>query len=68
MYVYTDVFLLISLFLAMLGLCCCSGSSLLVASRGCSLGAVQGLIEMASLAVQRRLQGARASVVAACGL
>ena len=52
-----------------LGLLAARGLSLVAASRGYSLGAVQGLlIAMASLVVQHRLQGVRASVVAACGL
>ena len=34
----------INLFLAVLGLCCCLGSSLVAASGGCSLIAVHGLL------------------------
>ena len=45
------------------------GHYLVVASRGCSLVVVHGLhIVVASLVVEHRLQGVRASVVAALGL
>ena len=58
-----------TLFLAVLGLPCCSGFSLVAASRGYSLIAMQRfLIVVASLAAERRLWGAQASVVAAPGL
>ena len=65
MYVYTDVFLLISLFLAMLGHCCCSGFTPVLASRGYSAVLARGLlIALAPLVAERRLH----SVVAAPGL
>ena len=52
----------------MLGLLCCE-VSLVAVSRGCSLVVVRGLLtEVASLGVERRLQGAWTSVVAARGL
>ena len=52
--------LLFYLFLAVLGLCCCIGFSLVVASRGCSLVTVQRLLSaVASLAAEPRFQGAQ---------
>ena len=46
------------LFLAVLGLRCCTGFSLLAASRGSSLVVAQGLlIVVASLVVEHRLLG-----------
>ena len=54
--------LIIFLFLAVLGLCCCTCLSLIVASQGCSLVAVASLVE------EHRLSGTRASVAAAPGL
>ena len=55
---------LIYLFMAVLDLRCCVGFSLVVASRSYSLVVVcRLLIEMASLIVEHRLWGARASVV-----
>ena len=50
-------------FLAALGLCCFTGFSLVVASGGCSLVVVCGL-----LIVEHRLQGAEASMAVAHGL
>ena len=41
---------LIYLFLAALGLCCCSGFSLVAASRGYSLAAVPGLLIVVAFA------------------
>ena len=58
----------IYLFLAVLGLHCCEGFSLVAASRGNSLTVSPRLpLEAASLA-GHRLSGAQASVVAAHGL
>ena len=55
----------IYLFLAVLGLHCCSGFSLVVASRAYSLVAVHGLLTaVASLVAEHRLQGAWAGVAA----
>ena len=59
----------IYLFLAVLGLCCCVGFSLVVESGGYSPVGAPGLpIAAASLVVERGLWGSQASVVAACGL
>ena len=53
----------------MLGLCGCTGFSLVVADGTSSLVEVRGLrIAVASLVAEHRLQGERASVVAAPGL
>ena len=58
----------IYLFLAVLGLCC-SGFSVVAASRGCSLVAVCGLlIAVASLVAKHGLQGSQHSVVVTRGL
>ena len=57
-----------NLFGAVLGLCCCVGFSLVVASGGCSLVVVHELIAVTSLIVEHRLQGMQASVVVAPGL
>ena len=55
------IYLCISL-LAVLGLHCCVGFSLVVASRGCSLIAVCGLlIAVVSLVAEHGRQGTRAS-------
>ena len=55
--------------MAVLGIHCCTASSLVVANGGCSLAAVcRLLIAVASLVAEHRLQGMQASVVAACGL
>ena len=44
------------IFLAVLGLCCCTGFSLVVVSGGCSLVAVHGLlIVVTSLVAEHRL-------------
>ena len=56
------------LFLALLGLPCCAGSSLVVISRGCSWVAARGLLMAASLAAKHGLSGGRASILAARGL
>ena len=57
------------LFLALLGLRCCAGFSLVVASGGNFLVAVcRLLIAVASLVAEQRLWGSWASVVAAHGL
>ena len=57
------------LFLAVLGLCCCTGFSLVVLNKGCSPAVGSGfLVAVASLAVEHRRQGAQASVAAAPGL
>ena len=56
-------------FLAVLGLCCCMGFSLVASSRSYSLVVVCGLlIAVASLVAEHRLYDERASVVAAPGL
>ena len=53
----------------MLGLCCCSGSSLVVASGGYSLAMVHRLlIAVASLVAEHRLWGTQTSGLAAHGL
>ena len=52
----------------MLGLCCCAGSSLVLASRGCSLVVECGLLTVAAtLVAEHRLWGTWASVVVAGG-
>ena len=62
-------YLFIYLFLAVLGLCCCIGFSLVAESEDCSLVEVCGLlIVVASLAAEHRLSGGRPSVVGAHGL
>ena len=59
----------IYLFLAMLGLGCCVGFSLVAASEGCSLASVHGLaIARASLVGEHGLKHTQASVVAASRL
>ena len=56
------------LFLAVLGLCCCTGFSLVVASGGYSPVAVPGLlIVVASLVAEPGLQGTPTSVAAVPG-
>ena len=63
------LFTYLILFLAVLGLHCCMGFSLVVKSRGYSLVVVHGLlIVRASLVAEHGLQGAWASVTAAHGL
>ena len=63
------LFLFIYLFLAVLGLRCRSGFSLVAAGRSCSLVAVHRLlIAVASPVAENRLQGVRASVVVPPGL
>ena len=58
------IYLSLYLFMAVLSLHCCVGFSLVAVSWGCSLAAESGLlIAMASLAVERGLQGTWASVV-----
>ena len=55
-------------FLAVLGLCCCAGFSLVAATKGCSLVAVRRLHMMvASLVAEYRLAG-RGSIVVTHGL
>ena len=57
------------LFLAVLGLHCCTGFSQVVASGGHSSDVLHGLLlAVASLAAEHRRQGVQASVVAAPGL
>ena len=51
----------------MLGLCCCSGLSLVVASGDCSLVAVHGFLISAASFVGHGLQGVQASAAVACG-
>ena len=55
-------------FLAVLGLCCCSGFSLVVTSRDSFLVAMGGLLILVASLVAHGLWGAWASVVLACGL
>ena len=58
--------LFIYLFLAVPDLCCCVGSSLVAASKGCSLVAMCGFpLTVASLVAERWLEGVQASV--SCG-
>ena len=53
-------------FLAVLGLCCCAGFSLVAASKGYSPGVMRGLLTaVASLVAEHGLQGPRASAVVA---
>ena len=65
-YAHTYIYsLLIYLFLAVLGLPCCAGFSLVAASEGYSVDAVCGLlIAVASIVAEHRLQATRPSVVA----
>ena len=54
----------IYLFMAAVGLRCCAGFSLVVASRGCSVVVVRGLlILVASLVAEHKLWSRQASVV-----
>ena len=68
-YVSTYFFQLIDLFLAVLGLCCC-----VQAFSSCGKWDIlfvvvcRFLIAVASLVMEHRVEGTRASVVAACGL
>ena len=58
--------LFVHLFLAVLGLSCCAGFSVVAVSGGCSLFAVHGLLTtLASLATERRLWSVQATVAAA---
>ena len=60
---------LIYLFLAILGPCCCSGFSLVAASRGYSLAVGHGLLlVVASLVAERGLKGKQTSAAVAPGL
>ena len=52
----------------MLGLCCCSGFSLIVVRGGYSLAAVHRLLIAVSSVVEHEVQSAWASVVVAPGL
>ena len=55
--------------MTVLGLCCSTGFSLVVESRGYALvAACRFLVVVASLAVEQGLYGVQASVVAAPGL
>ena len=59
----------ISLFTAVLDLCCCVGFSLVVASRGCWLIAACRLLSaLASLVAEHGLRDTAASMVVVCGL
>ena len=61
-----EYFILFILFLAVLGLCCCAGPSLVAANKDHSLGVVRGcLVTEVSLIVEHGLSGSQASVVAA---
>ena len=67
-YFFKKLYTFIYLFLAVLGLLCCVGSSLVAVSRGNSLVEVCGLfIVVASVAAEHGLQGVRAAAVAAPG-
>lgn len=58
--------LFVYLFLALLGLSCCAGFSVVAVSGGCSLFAVHGLLTtLAFLAAERRLWSIQATVAAA---
>lgn len=60
------IILLIYLFLALLGLCSCAGSSVVVLSGDYHLVVVFGLlVAVASLVAEHGVQGAQASVVVA---
>ena len=62
-------FLKINLFLAVLGLCCCTRAFPAFGGRGWSLAAAQGLLtEVAPLAAELRFCGAQALLVVATGL
>ena len=66
---YIYIILFIYLFLTVLDLCCCTGFSLVVASRGYPPAVVLALlIAVASLVAEHGLQGNGVSVVRACGL
>ena len=56
--------------MAVLGLCCCVGFSLVLASGGFSLVVVHGVLVVhgGSLVAEHGLYGAWASVVVICGL
>ena len=58
----------IYLVFAVLGLCCCSGFSLIVVRGGYSLAAVHRLLIAVSSVVEHEVQSAWASVVVAPGL
>ena len=60
--------LFISLFLAVLGLHCREGFSLVAASGGYSQVGRHGLLAVAASLVEHRLWSTRASAVVACGL
>ena len=63
------IILFIYLFLTVLDLCCCTGFSLVVESRGYPPAVVLALlIAVASLVAEHGLQGSGASVVRARGL
>ena len=67
--IFRYVFALIYLFLVVLGLCCCTGFSLVVESKGSFLVVMWGpVLAVASLIVEHRLWSARASVAVAYGL
>ena len=57
-----------SLFLAGLGLCCCAGFPLVVASRGYSLVAGHELLSVAASFTECGLWGTWASVIVALGV
>ena len=57
-----------NLFLAVMGLCCCMGSSLVAVSRGCSSVVVCRLLIVVASLVEHRLWSVWASVVSARGL
>ena len=67
--IFKKIFLFISLFLAVLDLCCWKGFSLVAASGGYFPVAVHRLlIVLASLVAEHGLQGMQAPVVESCGL
>ena len=68
-FILLQILFFYNLFLAVLGLCCCMGFSLLSASSGYSLVMLLRLpIAVASLVAEHGLQGVQASVVTSHGL
>ena len=62
------LYIILFVYLAMLGLHCCVDFSLVVASKGYSLVVVHELIAVASFVVEHRLQSVWALIVAVCRL
>ena len=64
LFLFFLIMIFIQLFLAVLGLCCCTGFPLVATSRGYSLIAVyRCLIAVASFVAEHRLQGVQTSIV-----